>query len=57
MSVEFTNIIKRVIGVIVITIILGAVIYGLLSDNCTLAIMIILFIRLFAPLLRVSEED
>lgn len=57
MSVKVTNTIKRVIGVIAMIVILGAMLYGFASDNCTLAILIILVIRFFAPLLRVNSEE
>ena len=57
MSVKVTNTIKRVIGVIAIIIILGAMLYGFVSNNYTLAILIILVIRFFVPLLRVSNEE
>lgn len=57
MSVKVTNTIKRVIGVIAIIITLGAMIYGFASDNCTLAVLIILVIRFFAPLLKVNTEE
>lgn len=57
MSVKVTNTIKRVIGVIAIIITLGTMLYGFASDNCTLAILIILVIRFFAPLLRVNSEE
>ena len=57
MSVKVTNTIKRVIGVIAMIVILGAMLYGFASDNCTLAILIILAIRFFVPLLRVSNEE
>lgn len=57
MSVKVTNTIKRVIGVIAIIITLGAMLYGFASSNYTLAISIILAIRFFAPLLRVSNEE
>lgn len=49
--------IKRVIGVIAIITTLGAMVYGVVSDNCTLAILIILAIRFFIPLLRVNTEE
>ena len=57
MGIKVTNIIKRVIGVIAMIIILGAMLYGFASDNCTLAISIILVIRFFVPLLRVNNEE
>lgn len=57
MNIKVTNTIKRVIGVIAIITTLGAMIYGFASDNCTLAILIILAIRFFAPLLRVNTEE
>ena len=57
MSVKVTNTIKRVIGVIAIIITLGAMLYDFASDNCTLAILIILVIRFFVPLLRVNNEE
>lgn len=57
MSVKVTNTIKRVIGVIAMIVILGAMLYGFVSDNCTLAILIILAIRFFVPLLRVNNEE
>lgn len=57
MSVKVTNTIKRVIGVIAIITTLGAMVYGFASDNCTLAIMTILAIRFFIPLLRVDTEE
>ena len=57
MSVKVMNTIKRVIGVIAIIITLGAMLYGFASGNCTLAILIILVIRFFVPLLRVNNEE
>ena len=57
MSVKVTNTIKRVIGVIAIIITLGAMLYGFASDNYTFVILIILAIRFFVPLLRVSNEE
>ena len=57
MSVKVTNTIKRVIGVIAIIITLGAMLYGFASNNYTLTISIILVIRFFVPLLRVSNEE
>ena len=57
MSVKVTNTIKRVIGVIAIIVILGAMLYGFVSNNFTLAISIILVIRFFVPLLRVKNEE
>ena len=57
MSVKVTSTIKRVIGVIAMIAILGAMLYGFASDNCTLAILIILVIRFFVPLLRVNSEE
>lgn len=57
MSIKVTNTIKRVIGVIAMIVVLGAMLYGFASDNCTLVILIILAIRFFIPLLRVSNEE
>ena len=57
MSIKVTNTIKKVIGVIAMIVILGAMLYGFASDNCTLAILIILVIRFFVPLLRVNNEE
>lgn len=57
MSVKVTNTIKRVIGVIAMIVVLGAMLYGFASDNCTLAILTILVIRFFVPLLRVNNEE
>ena len=57
MSVKVTNTIKRVIGVIAMIVILGVMLYGFASDNCTLAILIILVIRFFVPLLRVNNKE
>ena len=57
MSVKVTNTIKRVIGVIAMIVILGAMLYGFASDNCILAILIILVIRFFVPLLRVNNKE
>lgn len=49
--------IKIVIGFITISVVIGAMVYGFASDNCTLAILIILVIRFFIPLLRVNTEE
>lgn len=56
MSVKVMNTIKRVIGVIAIFITLGAMVYGFASGNYSIAIFVILVVRLLIPLIRVEVE-
>lgn len=56
MNIKVTNSIKIVIEVIAIIITLGTVLYSFVSNNCTLAILIILVICFFTSLLRINKE-
>lgn len=50
------NNIKRAAAIIALFITLGAMVYGFVSGNYTLAILIILVVRLFIHLIRVNIE-
>lgn len=57
MSMRVSNFIKRVIGIITIIFTVVCMIYGLTTNNTGIAILGILIVRFFAPLLKVDDLE
>lgn len=57
MGTRVFNIIKRVIGIIAIIFTVVCMIYGLTTNNTGIAILGILIVRFFAPLLKVGDLE
>lgn len=57
MSTRVSNSIKRVIGILAILFTVFCMIYGLATGNTGIAILGILIVRFFAPLLQVDDLE